>query len=105
MTLAGDCSRPAAVSWVGNKGAARCVRCGKCTLQGQRAAQIVNMREKGAIAGSMQHACDAKQCLHDEMEKSMVAKEHLDEHLEGSRNTGPLLVGSEPALLRVNVGH
>ena len=83
----------------------RCVRCGKCTLQGLRAAQIVSMWEKGATACSTRHACDAKQCLHDEMEKSMVAKEHLDEHLEGSRSAGPLLVGSVAAPLRAIVGH
>ena len=83
----------------------RCVRCGKCTLQGLRAAQIISMREKGAIASSMWHACDAKQCGRDEMEKSMVVKEHLNDHLEGSRSADPLLVGSELALLRENVGH
>ena len=81
------------------------MRFGKCTLQGLRAAQIISMREKGAIASSMWHACDAKQCGRDEMEKSMVAKEHLNDHLEGSRSAGPLLVGSELALLRENVGH
>ena len=74
-------------------------------LQRLRDVQTVSMRENGAVACSLRYACDAKQRLDDEMEESMVAKEHLDEHLEGSRSAGPLLVGSEPALLLANVGH
>ena len=55
-------------------------------LQRLRDVQTVSMRENGAVACSIRYACDAKQRLDDEMEESMVAKEHLDEHLEGSRS-------------------
>ena len=48
-------------------------------LQRLRDAQTVSMRENGAVACSLRHACDAKQRLDDEKEKSMMAIEHVDE--------------------------